>query len=334
MMTRLVLLFSAALMTASAADYHVIGKIPVGGEGGWDYVTVDSEARRLYASHATHVVVIDLDSEKVVGDIPDTQGVHGIAIAPKLNRGWVSNGRSNNVTVFDLKSLKASGQIATGQNPDAILYDPKSENVFVFNGRSKDATVIGAKDGAVKATIPLGGKPEFPAVDGKGKLWVNIEDTNEIAELDTVKASVSKRYKLEGCDEPSGLAADLEHGRLFSVCHNKVMAISDPAAGKVVATVPIGTGTDGAVFDAGRKLAFSSNGEGNLTVVGEKGGKYAVVATVPTQQSARTVGVDQKTHKLYLPAAQFGPAPAATAQTPRPRPAMVPDTFCILVVSQ
>lgn len=329
-----VMLLASFAIVASAADYRVLSKIEVGGDGGWDYVTIDSDAHRLYQSHATHVVVIDLDSGKVAGDIPDTPGVHGIAVAPKLDRGFVSNGRGNNVTVFELKTLKTIGHIATGQNPDAIAYDPHSKKVFTFNGRSKDSTVIDAASSEVKGTIPLGGKPEFAVVDGKGKLWVNIEDTHELAEIDTAKAVVTKKYSLEGCEDPSGLAFDPARVRLFSVCANKVMVISDPKAGKVIATVPIGQGSDGAGYDAGRKLAFSSNGEGSITVVGESGGSYSVVQTVQTQRGSKTMGVDSKTHKLYLGGAQYGPAPAATADQPRPRAPMMPGSFVMLVVGQ
>jgi YVTN family beta-propeller protein len=328
------LFVSAALLMAAPKGHQVISKIEIGGEGGWDYLTVDSEARRLYVSHATRVVVVDLNTEKVVGEIGDTQGVHGIALAPKLNRGFISNGRTNDVTVFDLKTLKPIERVKSGENPDAILYDGPSNRVFVFNGRSKDATVLDAATGKVVATIPVGGKPEFSVSDGKGKAWVNIEDTHEIVELDTTKAAVVKRYALTGCDEPSGLAWDGKHRRLFSACANKVMAVSDPAAGKVVASVPIGGGTDGAGFDEALGLAYSSNGEGTLTVVRGTGGKYEVAETIATQQSARTMTIDQKTHKLYLPAAQFGPTPAATAQQPRPRPSALPGSFKVLVVGQ
>jgi DNA-binding beta-propeller fold protein YncE len=329
------ILLSAAALNAAAPNYHVVGKIQIGGEGGWDYLTVDSAARRLYISHATHVVVVDLEAEKVVGDIPDTPGVHGIAIAPKLNRGFISNGRSNNVTVFDLKTLKSLGQVATGQNPDAIYYDSASNKVFAFNGRSKDATAIDAEKQDVAATIPLGGKPEFAVGDGKGKVYVNIEDTNEIAEIDTAKLAVSKRYPLTGCDGPSGLAIDRKNRRLFSVCGNKVMAVSDPDSGKVVATVPIGAGTDGAGFDPSRGFAFSSNGgDGTLTVVGGVPDKYEAVQNAETQRGARTMAVDPKMHKIYLPTAEFGPPPAPTEKQPRPRPVAKPDTFMILVVSE
>ena len=328
------LLLTAAVVSAAPNGYRVVGKIEIGGEGGWDYLTVDNAARRLYVSHATRVVVVDLNTEKVVGEIPDTPGVHGIAIAPKLSRGFTSNGRSNNVTIFDLKTLKALGQVQTGQNPDAILYDAPSNRVFAFNGRSNDTTVIEAENAKVAATIPLGGKPEFAVSDGKGKLWVNIEDTHEVVELDTAKLAVAKRYSLTGCEEPSGLALDLGHRRLFSACANKVMVVSDPDAGKVLATAPIGAGTDGAGFDPDRGLAFSSNGDGTLTVVREVAGKYQVVENVQTQRGARTMTVDPKTHKIYLPTAQFGPVPAATAQQPRPRPSAVAGSFMVLVVGQ
>jgi DNA-binding beta-propeller fold protein YncE len=326
---------AAAVLPAASVNYHVISKIQIGGEGGWDYLTVDSEARRLYVSHSTKVEVVDLDTQKVVGEIPGTEGVHGIAIASKLGRGFTSNGRSNNVTIFDLKTLKAIGQVATGQNPDSILYDPVSGRVFTFNGRSSDATAINAKSGKVDGAIPLGGKPEFSVHDGKGTVFVNIEDTGEIAVIDSRKLSVIKKYKLAGCEEPSGLAIDVARRRLFSACGNKVMAISDPDAGKVVATVPIGSGTDGAGFDAGRGFAFSSNGgDGTLTVVQETAGKYEVAQNATTQRGARTMTVDPKTHRIYLSTAQYGPPPASTGQKGRSRPPVLPGTFTVLVVGE
>src|SRR5206468_2675199 len=216
---------TVAIVMAAATGYHVTGEIKIGGEGGWDYLTVDSAARRLYVSHGTHVIVIDLDANKVVGDIPDTPGVHGIAIAAELNRGFISNGRGNNVSIFDLKSLKAIGAAATGENPDSIRYDSVSGRVFAFNGRSKSATTIDAKTGNVVATIPLPGKPEFSVADGKGRVYVNIEDTSEIVEIDAAKATVTKKYSLSPCDGPSGLAIDTKSRRLFSVCSNRLMAI-------------------------------------------------------------------------------------------------------------
>src|SRR5581483_485536 len=236
---------TAALLRAAATGYHITGEIQVGGEGGWDYLTVDSGARRLYVSHATHVVVVDVDSNKVVGDIPNTPGVHGIAIADDLGKGFVSNGRGNNVTIFDLKTLKTTGTAPTGENPDSIRYDAVSKRVFAFNGRSKSATAIDAKSGSVAATIPLPGKPEFSVADGKGHVYANLEDTNEIVEIDAAKGAVTKKYSLSPCDGPSGLAIDMKNRRLFSVCSNRLMAISDPDAGKVVATPAIGAGSDG-----------------------------------------------------------------------------------------
>jgi len=335
-MRRFLGLVFLALGGAAAAhsEYHVISKIPVGGEGFWDYMTMDSAARRLYVSHATKVVVIDMDSQKIVGEIADTKGVHGIALAPELNRGFVSNGGSNNVTIFDLKTFKLIELVSTGQNPDAISYEPVSGRVVTFNGRSKDATFIDAKTAKVLGTIPMGGKPEFSAVDGKGKIYVNNEDKGEMSEVDAKTMTVTKTYPLTGCEEPSGLAMDTAHRRLFSVCGNKVMIVSDPDAGTVVATVPIGQGADGAGYDPGSGLAFSSNGEGTLTVVQNVSGKYEVKQTAQTQRGARTMAVDVKTHRVYMPTAQFGPAPAPTAETPRPRPTLIPDSFVVLVVGE
>jgi YVTN family beta-propeller protein len=324
----LAVLAAAAAVSAAATGYHIVAEIPVGGEGGWDYLTVDSAARRLYVSHATHVAVVDLDSNKVVGDIPDTPGVHGIAIAAELNKGFISNGRGNTVTIFDLKTLKTLGTVTTGENPDDICYDAGSSRVFVFNGRSKSATVIDAKGNKAAATIPLPGKPEFSVADGKGKVYTNIEDTNEIVEIDTAKAAVTKKYALTGCDGPSGLAIDAKNRRLMSVCSNRVMAISDPDAGKVVATPAIGAGSDGAAFDPGTGYAFSSNGDGTLTVVQQTGGKWDVVENIATERGARTISVDEKTHKIYLPTAKTAPSASGGRAT------YLPNTFKVLVVGK
>ena len=321
-------LLPVALAFAAATGYHIIGEIKVGGEGGWDYLTVDSAARRLYVSHATHVVVVDLDANKVVGDIPDTPGVHGIAIVPELNRGFISNGRGNTVTIFDLKTLKATGTAATGENPDSIRYDSVSGRVFTFNGRSKNSTAIDAKSGNVASTIALPGKPEFSVADGKGKIYVNIEDTNEIVEIDTAKATVTKKYALTGCDGPSGLAIDVKNRRLFSVCSNRVMAISDPDAGNVLATPAIGAGSDGAAFDPGTGYAFSSNGDGTMTVVAQNGGKWDVLENIATERGARTIAVDEKTHKVYSPTAKTAPAQGGGRAT------FIPDTFKVLVIGK
>jgi DNA-binding beta-propeller fold protein YncE len=328
---RILLLICAVCSVATllaATGYHILSEIAIGGEGGWDYLSVDSAARRLYVSHGTHVVVVDLDTNKVVGDIPDTPGVHGIAIAPELNKGFISNGRGNTVTMFDLKTAKSLGTVPTGENPDDITYDKGSGRVFVFNGRSKSATVIDAKAGTVAATIPLPGKPEFAVADGKGHVYNNLEDTNEIVEIDAAKAAISKKFSLSPCDGPSGMAYDAKSRRLFSVCSNRVMAISDPDAGKVVATPAIGAGSDGAAFDAGTGYAFSSNGDGTLTVVQQTGGKWDVLENIATERGARTIAIDEKTHKVYLPTAKTAPSASGG------RASFLPNTFKVLVVGK
>jgi DNA-binding beta-propeller fold protein YncE len=321
-------LASVSLLKAAATGYHILNEIKIGGEGGWDYLTVDSPAQRLYVSHATHVVVVDLATGKVVGDIPDTPGVHGIALAPELNKGFISNGRGNNVTVFDLKTLKATGTVATEMNPDSIRYDAKSGRVFAFNGRSRSATAIDAKTGMAVGQIALPGKPEFSQADGKGKVYVNIEDTNEIVELDAATAKVTKKYALTGCEGPSGLAMDTKARRLFSVCGNRVMAVSDPDKGTVIATPAIGAGSDGVVFDPGTGYAMSSNGDGTLTIVQQAGGKYDVLENIATERGARTIALDEKTHRVYLPTATAGQS-AAGGRAP-----YLPDSFKVLVVGK
>jgi len=320
----------AAGPTPAASGYHVIKTIPVGGEGGWDYIYVDSDARRVYVSRGTHVIVLDADTYAVVGDIPDTQGVHGVAIASDLGRGFTSNGRANNVTFFDLKTLKSLGTVATGTNPDAILYEPVTKRVFAFNGRSKDATAINGADGTIVGTIALGGKPEFAVADGKGNVYLNIEDTSELVHLDAKDLKVLHRWPEAPCKEASGLAMDLKNRRLFAGCDNKVMAVIDADSGKVIATPPIGEGVDANGFDPATQLAFASNGEGTLTVVHQDSPeKYTVVENVPTKKSARTMGLDLKTHNIFLPAAEFD-APAAGER----RGKMKPGSFVILVVGK
>jgi len=263
-----------------------------------------------------------------VGDIPNTPGVHGIALAPELNRGFISNGRANTVTIFDLKTLKSVGEARTGENPDSIRYDAVSGRVFTFNGRSKNATAIDAKAGAVVATIALPGKPEFSVADGKGKIYANIEDTAEVVEIDAAKGVMTKKYSISPCTEPSGMAIDAKNRRLFSVCANRLMVVSDPDAGKVIATPPIGAGSDGAAFDATTGLAFSSNGDGTLTVIQQTAGKYDVLENIATERGARTIALDEKTHHLFLPTARTAPA------APGARPTFVPDSFTVLTVGK
>lgn len=336
MMRTSLLLFCGLLMStislAAEPGYHVIKTLHFGGDGGWDYLTVDSAARRLYLSRSTHVMVVDIDTDELVGDIPDTPGVHGIALAPELKRGFISNGKADTATIFALNTLKVLGQVKTGTNPDAILYDPATKRVFTFNGSSKDATVFDAVSAKVLATIALGGKPEFAVADGEGKVYVNIEDTSELVEIDSRKLVVMKRSSLKPCEEPTGMAIDVVHHRVFTGCHSKVMAVLDVETGKVIAFVPIGEGVDGNGFDPGTGLAFSSNGDGTLTVVREASpGKFEAAETVTTQRGARTMAIDPKTHNIYLPTAEFAPS---LRTTPKQRPIMIKDSFRVLVVGR
>jgi DNA-binding beta-propeller fold protein YncE len=325
----------ATALAAPGPGYHVVNTYKLGGEGGWDYLTLDASARRLYISRATHVMVIDADSGKVVGDIADTPGVHGIALATDLGRGFTSNGRENTVSIFDLKTLATSSKVKVGQNPDAIIFDPATKRVFTFNGKSNDSTVLDAEKGTVLGTIKLDGKPEFAASDGKGAIFVNIEDKSEIEAIDANKMEVKAKWPLAPCTEPSGLALDRKNRRLFSGCDNKMMAIVNADDGKVLATLPIGEGVDATAFDDEAGLAFASCGEGVLTVVHEESpDKFILAENVPTQQGARTMALDTKTHNVFVVAAKFGPPPAATADNPHPRRSIVPDSFVVLVIGK
>lgn len=319
------LILSQAL--GSAADYHFLKKIPIGGGGWWDYLVADSGNRRLYVSHGSEVDVIDLDAGSVVGRIP-AQGVHGIAIATDLNRGFISNGQSNTVTIFDLGTREVKGTAKAGTNPDGIIYDPSQHRVYAFNGRSGNATVIDGGSGNVVATLDLGGKPEYAAADGKGNVFVNIEDKSKLVHIDSTKPAVADTWSLAPCEEPSAMAIDAEHGRLFIGCHNQLMAVVDTSNGHVVTTVPIGRGVDAARFDPGTGMAFASCGEGVLNVIHEDSpDHFSVAQNVKTQRGARTMALDQKTHNVYLSDAEFQPqAPGATG-----RPQAVPDSFSLLV---
>lgn len=330
------LILAGSAVAASGPGYHVVKTFKLGGEGGWDYLLADPETHRLYISRGTHVVVIDADTGKSVGDIADTPGVHGIALAPDLGRGFTSNGQEGTVSIFDIKTLATSNKVKVGgENPDAILYDPTSKRVFTFNGRSHDSTAIDAATGKIVGVIKLDGKPEFAASDGKGEVFVNIEDKSELTVIDANKLEVKNTWPLAPCTEPSGLAIDREHRRLFAGCDNKMMAVVDADSGKVLATPTIGEGVDAAGFDPKTGLAFASCGEGVLTVIKEESpDKFAVVENVPTQKGARTMALDTKTHTIYTVTAQFGPPPAPTAENPHPRRSIVPDSFVVLVVSR
>jgi len=331
-----ILCVGAALLSArpkgapASSGYALTKTISIPGDEGWDYVGVDSAARRVYVSHGSHVVVLDADTYAIVGDIPDTAGVHGIAIAADLGRGFTSNGRANNATFFDLKTLKPIGVYPTGTNPDAILYEPVTKRVFTFNGRSQDTTALDAMTGAALGTVALGGKPEFAAADGNGGLYVNIEDKSELVHLDAKKLTILHRWPLAPCQEPSGLAIDLKNHRLFAGCDNKMMAVIDSETGKVVATPAIGDGVDANAYDPGTNYALASTGDGHLTVVHQDSAdQYTVVENVPTKKSARTMGLDLKTHTIFLPSAEFD-APAAGER----RGKMKPGSFAVLVVTK
>jgi len=320
--------------TAAPAKVH---KVTVGGEGGWDYLTVDPDARRLYVSRGDRVVVLDLDKETVAGELADTPGVHGIAVVPDLGKGFTSNGRDSTLTVFDLKTLKATNRIKVSGTPDAILHDPASGRVFTFNHGTDDTTAVDPKGESVVGTIALGGEPEGAVSDGKGHIFVNLRSTSEVAEFDARTLKVLNRWPLAPGTRPTGLAFDKEHRRLFSVCGNQKMVVMDADKGTVIAAAEIGRGSDGCAFDPSKGLAYSSNGgDGTVTVVGEgEPGRFKVVSTIPTQASARTMALDPMTHRLYLSAATAGPTPAAPAGTQpqtKGRRSYVPGSFVIVVV--
>jgi DNA-binding beta-propeller fold protein YncE len=320
-----------SLSLSAQSNYRIDRKISLPGEGFWDYITVDEANGRIFQSHNSMAQVVDLKTGQVVGTIPDTKGIHGIAIAYDLNKGFTSNGRDSSVTIFDLKTLAIITKIkVTGQNPDAILYDAFSKRVFTGNGRSKSFTVIDAVNNTVAGTIVLDGKPEAIVTDGKGKIYVNIEDASLIEMINASTMKVEAHWPIAPGEEPSGLALDNDNHRLFSVCGNKLMMVIDAVSGKVITSLPIGDGCDGAAFDPQFKRAYASNGEGTLTVVQvENANSFKVLETVPTQRGARTIALDKTTHHIYLPTAEFEAAPAGSNQ----RPAIKPDTFTILDVA-
>jgi YVTN family beta-propeller protein len=318
-----------------AGAFSVLQRWKLGGAGGWDYLTLDSAGTRLFISRGDHVDVVDTVSGKLLGAIPDTKGVHGIALAEDMKRGFTSNGRGDSITAFDLDTLEVIKEVpVSGHNPDAILYEPILKHIFTFNGRSKDVTVIDASNFAVLATIPVPDKPEFAADDGAGQIFVNIEsEAGQMLVIDSRKLAVKATWPLPGCATPSGLALDKLHHRLFSVCDAKVMAVTDAVSGRQIAKVEIGAGPDAAAFDPKRGLAFSSNGEGTLTVVHQDSpDKYSVVDNVTTQRGARTMALDPSSGRVYLVTADFGAPPAATPEQPHPRAAPVADSFTVLVV--
>ncbi|MBF0500380.1 MAG: YncE family protein [Candidatus Riflebacteria bacterium] len=330
----LLCLTNAGQAQTASSQYKIANRISVDGEGGWDLLAVDETSGRLYMSHSTMVQVIDTKAGKVVGTIPNTNGVHAIAIASDLKKGFITCGKDSTVAIFDLESLKILASVAvTGQNPDAILYDSFSHQVFVFNGKSSNATVIDANTNKVTSTIALDGKPELPVSDENGTVFVNLEDKSMIDVINAKTMKVEQKWPIAPGEEPTGLAIDKENNRLFAGCNNKMMVVIDSKTGKVITTLPVGEHVDGVAFDPEKKRAYSSNGDGTLTVVQEEGkDKFSVLETVTTQKGARTLAVDTKTHHIFLPTAEFGPPPAPTTEHPKPRPSIKPGTFVILDV--
>ncbi|HEY1492514.1 MAG TPA: hypothetical protein VGF35_07780 [Steroidobacteraceae bacterium] len=328
------LLLGAA--TAQAVPhYRLEQSVALPGEGGWDYLTFDPQGQRLFIAHGTHVKVVDTEHLAVVGEVADTPGVHGIALAPELGRGYVSAGATSTIVVFDLKTLAHLKDIrSTGETPDSIIYDGATQRVFAFNGRGRNVTVIDARSNEVIGTIALNAKPEEARADGAGRVYVNLEDKNSLAVIDARALSVQSVMPLAGCEEPSGLALDAGARRVFAVCDNHVMVAVDAAAGRQLGSAPIGASPDGAGYDAGVRLAFASCGEGVLNVVeSDATGAPRALQSLATQRGARTMALDEQRHRIFLVTADFGPPPAATAEHPHPRPAILPGTFRLLVIA-
>ncbi len=330
-----VLVVPVAAQSNSGQGYHVVRQIPLGGDGRWDYVTLDTAGNRLFIARQTRVMVVDPVSGKLLGEIPGLNGAHGVALDYTTGHGFATSGRDGQVLMFDLKSLQELGKARAADDADAILYDPVSKHVFTFNGDAGSSTVIDPVTGKAIGNFVLGGKPEFGVSAGDGKLYVNIEDSAQVAEIDAKSQRVTRRWPLAPCTEPTGLAIDRAHHRLFSGCHSKIMAISDANAGKMIATVPIGEGVDDDAFDPATGLAFASNGDGTITVVHEDSPtSFHPVASVPTSRGARTMALDPRTHRIYTVTADFGTTPAPTSAQPHPRPRVVPGSFRLLVLEQ
>jgi len=314
--------------TSGQSGYHLLKSIPLGGTEGWDYVTVDSGARRLYIGRDDHIAVVDIDAGSVVGNLTGLSHVHGMALAPELSRGFTAEGDSNTSTIVDLKTLKKIGSVKTGKEPDSFVYDQATKRVFIMNSAGNDATAINAVDGTLAGTIPLDGQPEFAVADGKGAIFVNITDKNQIVEFDGRTLQERHRWSLAPGEGPSGLAIDREHRRLFSVCDNLMMVIMDADTGKVIATPAVGAGTDASLFDPDTGNAFASaGGSATLTIIHEDSpDRFRVVDNVPTQSGARTMALDAKTHNVLLVTARHGHG-ATHAQ-------VLPNTFVVLVVGK
>lgn len=330
-----VFLAACALSACASAQqpYKVVDHWKLGGTGGWDYLLADPQAHLLYLTHGPRVEVVDTRTGKAVGAITGLKGTHGVALDPDGKVGYISDGGANAVVVFDRKTFATVASIPAGTNPDGITYEPVTRTVWAFNGRSKNVTVIDTATRAVVATIALPGKPEFPQADGKGNVFDNIEDKNSIVKLDAKTKTLTETWPVQGCESPSGLAMDTAHGHLFAVCDGNKMAVVDAANGKVLALPAIGEGPDAAGYDAKDQLAFSSNGDGTVTVVDAKNG-YKPLGNVPTQKGGRTMAYDSGTDRVYVTTAEYGPRPEPTAANPRPRPAVLPDSFGVVVIGR
>ena len=326
--------FSSSAQNTNSG-YRIDNTIKLPGDGGWDYLYADELNNRLFVSHGTIVQVVDLKYNKLVGTIPDTRGVHGIAIANDLGKGFISNGKDTSVTIFNLKTLSTITKLrVTGNNPDAILYDIFSHRIFTFNGRGKNSTVIDAATNNVVGTIELPGKPEFAVSNMYGRIYVNIEDNSLLCEIDPITMKVLNSWSIAPGEEPSGLALDIKNNRLFTVCDNKTLVVLDALTGKVITSLPIGEGVDGVAFDPGTGRIFSSNGDGTMTIIEEiSANEYKVLGNLTTQKGARTIAVNTRTHHLYLPCAEFGEVPAPTADKPHPRAPVKPESFVILDIA-
>jgi YVTN family beta-propeller protein len=294
-------------VAAGPSGYRLAKQVALPGAGGWDYLTVDAAARRVYISHATQVEVLDADTQKGVGTIPGTLGVHGIALAANLGRGFISAGKADSVVVFDLKTLQAISTVKTGKKPDAIIFDPATNRVFAMNGGSDSTTAINAADGSVAGTIDLGGGPEFSVADGAGHLWVNLEDKSELVQIDSKSLKISNRWPVAPCESPSSMAFDAQNRRIFIGCRNHLMAVADADTGKIVASYPIGDHVDASAFDPESKLVFNSLGGGSVAVFHQESpDKYTTLGNIPTAQGSKTMALDTKTHRLYVPSMQAG----------------------------
>jgi len=332
----LIVALATVLSASSVGGYHLLKEIPGSGDGSFDYLSIEPEARRLYISHLTQVEVFDLDSEKFVGKVSELNGVHGIAAAPKLGRGFITNGLLSTVTIFDLKTLKHIAEVPAGKSADGVLYDSVSNRVFAFNHHGDSATVFDAGDGKVSGTIELGGEPEFPVNDEKGNVWVNLEDKSTLVRIDSQSLKITGRWPTAPCEAPSSMAIDREHNRLFIGCNSQVMAVANAESGKIIATLPIGPHVDATAFDPATGLIFDAN-NGSVTVIHEDSpDNYSVVETVKTQLKTNTLALDTKSHKIYMPGAEFGPAPAPTVENPHPVPPKipVPGTFKLLILGK